>query len=383
MRYALFKAVVIAVLISAIPARSQIAQLSPVEIEMRNAASGFVTTRETGLILLIGECSHLLMNSPVNVDAVARGWFERNKPELEASSVWLDRYLTFLQKNNPDLWRKASANLISSTFSGNLQTARIFFARQPPDRARCETALKPYSIPQADIRTMALNPGFEQFAEFPATLARIRGEPSFAVPSHLKFGMEKGGHNISGVGNLASLDAAEAARERGDGPARIAIFKDLAERGDGNATTQVGIIYLNGQQVAKDEALAYRWFYGAWSQSNMDGLNALGVMSRDGVGVPVNLPLAGAAFYLAKAGAASRETLDRASGNLEKVASRMSAETVTRIACLTLSALDDGLRAPIRGLPPLVLAKTLLNPERRLGDVVKDLSEVYKNANCQ
>lgn len=383
MRFALFKAVVIAVLLNAIPARSQIAQLSPVEIEMRNAATGFVNMRETGLFLLIGECSHLLANSPVNVDAVARGWFERNKPELEASSAWLDRYLTFLQTNNPELWRKASANLLSSTTSGSLQNARIFFSRKPPDRARCETALTPYSVPQADIRTMALNPGYEQFAEFPATLARIRAEPGFAVPPHLKFGMEKGGQYISGLGNLASLDAAEAARERGDGPARIAIFKGLAERGDGNATTQVGIIYLTGQQVAKDEAAAYRWFYGAWSQSNMDGLNALGVMNRDGVGVPVNLPLAGAAFYLSKAGAGSREAFDRASGNLDKVASRLNPETASQIACLRLSALDDGLRAPIRGLPPLVVGKTLSNPERRLGDIVKDLSDVYKNANCQ
>ena len=129
---------------------------------------------------------------------------------------------------------------------------------------------------------MALNPGYEQFAEFPATLARIRAEPGFAVPPHLKFGMEKRGQFLSGVGNLASLDAAEAARERGDGPARIAIFKGLAERGDGNAATQVGIIYLTGQQVAKDDGSAYRWFYAAWSQSNMDGLNALGVMNRDG-----------------------------------------------------------------------------------------------------
>ena len=65
------------------------------------------------------------------------------------------------------------------------------------------------------------------FAEFPQTLAKIRAEPNFSVPSHLKLGLTSANQNktVSGIGNIASLNAAEAAKERGDGPGRIAVYK--------------------------------------------------------------------------------------------------------------------------------------------------------------
>jgi hypothetical protein len=50
---------------------------------------------------------------------------------------------------------------------------------------------------------------------------------------------------------------------------------------------------------------------------------------------------------------------------------------------MSLRSLDDALRAPIVGYDPLVKAKSISNPERRLGAVVKDLADVYKTAVCQ
>jgi hypothetical protein len=366
----------------AFAAHSQVAQLSSAEIEKRNAAAAFVSVQEASLFLLLGECSQLMVNSSAPMDAVARGWFDRNKPEMEAAYGWLDRYFSHL-KTAPEAHQKASMELARATSKGVLETARVFFARKQPDGESCEKAAKTYSVPQLDLKNMALNPGYERFSEFPATLARIRAESDFSVSPHLKFGMDKVAQSIVGVGNLASLDAAEAAKERGDGRGRIAIFKRLAERGDGQAAQQIGIIYLNGQQVEKNPVDAYRWFYAAWSLSEMEGINAIGVMARDAVGVPVNLPLAAASFYVAKAAARSREAFDRASRNLERLGGRISHEEKSQMSCMSLRSLDDALRAPIVGYDPLVKAKSISNPERRLGAVVKDLADVYKTAGCQ
>ena len=383
MRVAITKALVTVALLGAFSAYGQLAQLSSIEMEKRNAAATFAAVREASLFLLLGECSHLMANSSSSMDVVARGWFERNKPEMEATYSWLDRYLSYLQAKDPEAYRRASTELVRSTGSGVLQTARVFFARKQPDLTSCEKAAKTFSFPQLDLKNIALNPGYEQFAEFPATLARIRAESDFSVPPHLKFGMDKVAQNIVGVGNVASLDAAEAAKERGDGIGRIAVFKSMAERGDGQAAQQIGVMYLNGQQVEKNPIDAYRWFYAAWSLSEMEGLNAMGVMTRDGLGVPTNLPLAVATFYVAKAAARSRDAFDRALGNLDSSENRISPEEKSRIACMSLKSLDDALRTPIRGLDVLVKGKSLSNSDRQLGVIVKDLSEAYKTASCQ
>lgn len=367
----------------AFAAQSQVAQWPAVEIEKRNAAAAFVSVQEASLFLLLGECSQLMVNSNVPMDEVARGWFDRNRSELEVTYAWLDRYLAHLKKVNPEAHQQASIGLARATSNGVLQNARTMFARKQPDRGSCEKAAKTYSVPQLDLKNMALNPGYERFAEFPATLARIRAESDFSVPPHLKFGMDKVAQSIVGVGNLASLDAAEAARERGDGHGRVAIFKNLAERGDGQAAQQIGLIYLNGQQVEKNPVNAYRWFYAAWSLSEMEGLNAMGMMIRDGVGVPVNLPLAAAAFYLSKAGARSRDGFDRALSNLDRLDKRISPEEKSQLTCISLRSLDDALRAPIVSYEPLVKGKTISNSERPLGTIVKDLAAVYKAAGCQ
>jgi Sel1 repeat len=357
--------------------------LSAIEIEKRNAAAAFASVREASLFLLLGECNHLMTNSSVRMDVVARAWFDRNKPELEATYVWLDKYIAYLQATNPAKYNQALTELGRSTGDGVLQSARLFFARKQPDLSNCEKASKTFSVPQVDLKNMALNPGYEQFAEFPETLARIRAEASFSVPPNLKFGMDKAAQSLASIGNIASLDAAEAAKERGDGLGRIAVFKGMAERGDGKAAQQIGLIYLNGQQVEKNPISAYRWFYAAWSLAEMEGLSALGVMHRDGLGVPVNLPLAQATFYLAKAAARTREAFDRALSNLDRLENRISSEEKSRVACMSLSSLDSALQMPVRALEALVISKPISNNERRLGVVVKDLAETYKTAICQ
>lgn len=363
-------------------AQCQVAQLSNVEIEKRNAATAFVLGREISLVLVIGECKHVLASSPTSIDAIAKGWFERNKLDLEAAHVWLDQYLSCLKSTDTASHTRASNEFLRSQGNTTIQNSRVFFARKMPDTASCEKAATTFATPLLDFKNMASNLGFERFAEFPETLLRFRSEQNYVIPPHLKLGFDSVNQKLNGVSNLASLDAAEAAKEKGDGQTRMAIFKGLAERGDGQAAQQVGIMNLNGQQIDKNPIEAYRWFYAAWSLSEMEGLNALGVMLRDGLGVPVNPVLALSSFYLAKAGARSRATFDRALGNLDKMAGQGGIETLALIACTRLSALDDALRGPIRALAPVLNGKPISSPERHLGSVVKDLSSIYQTANC-
>jgi hypothetical protein len=364
-------------------AYSQAIQLSDAEIEKRNAVALFATSREGSLFVLMGECGHLMGNSSLNMEVIAREWFDRNKPEMEATYVWLDQYFSHLKSTDLTAFQRASNELVRAQGSSLLQVTRIFFARKMPDITSCEKAAKTFSIQQLDLKNIALNPGYEQFSEFPQTLARIRAEPNFFVPQHLKFGFDKAAHQLTGVGNIASLDAAEAAKERGDGLGRIAVFKGMAERGDGKAAQQIGVMYLNGQQVKSNITDAYRWFYAAWSLSEMEGLNAMGIMNRDGLGVPVNLLLAQSAFYLAKAAARSQDAFNRASNNLESVVNQAGPDAKLQIACMSLSALDDALRAPIKNFQPVAKSKSIANSERRLGSLVKDLSGTYQAATCR
>jgi TPR repeat protein len=259
----------------------------------------------------------------------------------------------------------------------------VFFARNAPTTVSCEKAAKTFAVPQLDFKSMASNPGYEQFAEFPLTLARIRNESGFSVPNSIKNDFETASKFQNGISNVASLDAADALKEKGDGSGRGSIYMGMAKRGDAMAAQEVGLTYLNGKQVEKNIPAAYRWFYAAWSLSDMDGLNAMGVMLRDGLGVPVNAMLAQSAFYLAKATAKNKAAFERASKNIDKLAEQISNDEKSKIACMSLKNLDDALRAPIETLQSVVQGKPIINPERRLGSIVKDLTAFYQPDFCK
>ena len=124
-------------------AHSQVAQLTVTEIEKRNAAVAFAIVREANLYMLMGECSHLMSRSPPTIETIAKGWFDRNKPELEAAYTWLDQYLVHLKTNDPAAFQRASIEIASVQGDSLLQNARIYFGRQVPNLASCEQAAKP------------------------------------------------------------------------------------------------------------------------------------------------------------------------------------------------------------------------------------------------
>jgi hypothetical protein len=365
-------------------AYGNVGQLSASEIEQRNAAASFASSREASLFLLLGECEGPLANTSTPIEGVVRAWSERNRPEMEATYFWLTKYFAHLKTINPALHSEESKHLTQSVGNSVLQIARISFARQLPDSESCRRAALTYSISELDIKNIGANPGYAQFAEFGRTLTRIREDSDFANRPMIKLGMENARQHIGSVGIMASLDAAEAAKERGDGLGRIAAFKSLALRGQSSAAQEIGRMYLNGNMVEKNYVSAYRWFHAAWTLSDAEGLNAMGVMLRDGLGVKANLPLAEAAFYVAVATATSQTTAKRAAENLVQL-NRLakSEETKNHVACMTLKSMDDALRDPVRELEPLVHGRVLPNSDRHLGEIVKYLSDGYRATNCQ
>lgn len=356
--------------------------LSESEIEQRYAASAFVFTREANIPALIWECSPLLKGTSLNVELIFRGWYERNKPELEAAYFWTINYMQDLKEKNPEMHQRASVDLTRSVTSGALQSLRPVFKRQLPSQSACEWIVKTYSIPQLDFKNMGRNPGYEQFGEFANTLARIRDEPGFKPPT-LQNNYELASTFRAGLSNIITLDAAEASKERNDGQGMLRAYQSLATRGDGGAAQTIGLMYFNGGFVPKSSTEAYRWFYAAWSLGEHEGLNAMGVMFRDGMGVSRDYPLAQAAFMVASVAARNKLAHDRAQSNADRLRPQIDAEAVERLKCLSIRSLDSELKKPVQSLPALVAGKEIVGAERKIGTLIPEWSSNFKPESCK
>ena len=74
------------------------------------------------------------------------------------------------------------------------------------------------------------------------------------------------------------LDAGLAAFQAGDYRAALAEFRPLAEQGDANAQSNLGVMYYNGQGVAQDYGEAARLYRLAAQQGHADAQRALGIL---------------------------------------------------------------------------------------------------------
>ncbi len=92
---------------------------------------------------------------------------------------------------------------------------------------------------------------------------------------------------LAGLASIAAADGAAgiAAYERGDFTTALNEFAPLAEQGNAGAQTMLGIMYLQGQGVAPDLALAARWLRAAAAQGNAQAQYRLAMMHLAGDGV--------------------------------------------------------------------------------------------------
>lgn len=349
--------------------------LAPAEIERRNAAAAFVQTQELTLQMLRSECGTLMPAESARVNAIAKTWFDRNKDDIVSARVWLDQYLAHAKSISAEQYQRESGALLKALSNGIIANTKTHFHRQPPSPEGCANALRAYSAPAFDVQNVGNNTGYAQFAEFGKTLRAVREATDYAVPPQINTQFQE---NVA-FQPFASLEAANAARERGDQMMMRTLYTRLAEHGEGTAAHAMGLSYLTADPASRDYALAYRWFAAAWSLGNLEGLNALGVLLRDGVGLPANTRLAYGAFLLAQQGARDQTAFDRSQRNAQGMLAKVSDADRTALACMTINAFDAALQTPASA-QPLVPSTPLNQGQRTLGQIVPALASGQRGA---
>ena len=84
---------------------------------------------------------------------------------------------------------------------------------------------------------------------------------------------------------LAGFDEGNAAYKKQDFATALRELEPLASQGDAKSQVHVGVMYANGQGVAKDDKEAVKWFSLAAAQGNSTGQSNLGAMYSNGQGV--------------------------------------------------------------------------------------------------
>jgi len=148
-----------------------------------------------------------------------------------------------------------------------------------------------------------------------------------------------------------TLERALAARDAGDGAAALPLWEDLGASGDKNAMIEAALIYHQGRGVPVNYGKAIDWYLKA---DNGDALNNLGVMFRDGTGVPANQKIAYLAFLTVHmTGMGNEATIMRANRNLRRAISELPVEEKQVALCYTLQYMAAYIksRGTLVGIP--------------------------------
>jgi|GEM_PF-731782 len=142
-----------------------------------------------------------------------------------------------------------------------------------------------------------------------------------------------------------------------DGKATEAVqmLEALADEEDSQAMVQLGIWYYQGNGVDKDYSKAMDWFIKAYELNNADAFVNLGVMHRDGQGVPQNKKIAYAVFLTTHmTGWGDFNTMSRNNDCLRRLIAEMPMEDVREIlSTYTLTYIQAYLKSKgsLEGIP--------------------------------
>ena len=92
----------------------------------------------------------------------------------------------------------------------------------------------------------------------------------------------------SGVASAADFNKGLEAAQSGDFKTALAEWTPLAEQGDSDAQSNLGVMYANGRGVPENDKTAVKWYTKAAEQGHANAQNNLGFMYRFGNGVPEN-----------------------------------------------------------------------------------------------
>lgn len=156
------------------------------------------------------------------------------------------------------------------------------------------------------------------------------------------------------------VDRALAADARGDIAGALDIWEELGNAGDVDAMVAAGVLY---QQHPKDDlayAKALDWYMK--SQTD-DALNNMGVMYRDGTGVPVNRKISYLLFLSVHMTGSNANSITRANRNLRQEVAELPKDELQEALCLTADYFNAYLesRGKLVGIPRNLRA----SPERK------------------
>ena len=135
------------------------------------------------------------------------------------------------------------------------------------------------------------------------------------------------------MANAADIETAVALLRAGEIQSAIPLFEELANEGDTKAMITLGNLYYEGRGTTQDYQSAMNWYLRALPE-NGDAFANIGVLYRDGLGVPQNLEIAYAVFVITHMrGLGSDDTQIRNGRNLQKAVSVMSQNQIIRALC--------------------------------------------------
>ncbi|MCH7888391.1 MAG: SEL1-like repeat protein [Proteobacteria bacterium] len=128
----------------------------------------------------------------------------------------------------------------------------------------------------------------------------------------------------------AGYEEGVAAYGRGDFPAALREFEDLALQGDAAAQFYLGIMYDRGGGVAQDDGEAVKWHRLAAAQGSAKALNNIGLLYQNGFDVPRDLAKAYAWYSLAADSFGPGRQREQAARKRDGVAKEISPQQLGR-----------------------------------------------------
>ncbi len=108
---------------------------------------------------------------------------------------------------------------------------------------------------------------------------------------------------LAGPAGAGPYEDGQAAYERGDHIAALAIWRPLADEGDANAQFRMAVSYDLGRGVTQDHTAAVQWYRKAAEQGHVNAQHNLGSLYDEGLGVEPHYATAAALVWFRRAAA--------------------------------------------------------------------------------
>lgn len=123
-------------------------------------------------------------------------------------------------------------------------------------------------------------------------------------------------------------------------------WEGLAKKGDVEAMISLGVMYHTGDGVEVDYTKAMDWYLQAYAKNDGDALNNIGVLFRDGLGVPKNEKIAYLLFLgVHMEGLGTEGTQMRAGNSLGRLSQSMKPENIYEALSYTWAYVDQVVKS--------------------------------------